>query len=178
MPETIDEMLVRAKPIVSDLLKKMNMIDEKIIDLIAARNKISNTGVTHPTVVSQIESLTNLIRGLDSLRDRIHKQLLELSKALKKHKIIGGGLDIDISNLMTSINEYLTELNKLDDQNMTERELDELNDILNALSFGVTDRAEDVAATVANMSGGKKRKTKKTKKTKKINKKSRKSRKH
>jgi len=181
MPENIDEMLVRAKPIVSDLFKKIKMIDEKIVDVTAARNKISNTGVTHPTVISQIEALNNLITTLTTLRNRIYNQLRELSDAMKKHKIIGGGLDVDISQLMTSINEYLDELTKLDNQNMTESELDKLDDKLKALSYAVTDRIDDIDVSVAKMSGGKKRKTKKTKKhnkkskkTKKNNKKSRK----
>lgn len=169
MSEKIDEMLVRAKPIVSELFKKIKMIDEKIVDLTAARNKISNTGVTHPTVISQIEALNNLISTLTTLRNRIYNQLRELSDAMKKHKIIGGGLDIDISQLMTSINEYLDELKNLDNKNITESELDELNDKLKALSYAVTDRIDDIDVTVAKMSGGKKRKMKKTKK---INKKS------
>jgi chromosome segregation ATPase len=185
MPETIPEMIERVKPIVQELFKKINMIDDKIVDLTAARNKISNTGVTHPTVISQIEAFNNLISSLTSFRSRIHNQLRELSDAMKKHKIIGGGLDIDISELMTSINEYLDELTKLDNQNMTVSELDKLEDKLKALSYAVTDRIDDIDVTVAKMSGGKKRKMKKTKKinkkskkTKKINKKSRKSRKH
>jgi hypothetical protein len=175
MPENIDEMLVRAKPIVSDLFKKIKMIDEKIVDVTAARNKISNTGVTHPTVISQIEALNNLITTLTTLRNRIYNQLRELSDAMKKHKIIGGGLDVDISQLMTSINEYLDELKNLDNKNITESELDELNDKLKVLSYAVTDRIDDIDVSVAKMSGGKKRKTKKTKK---INKKSKKTKKN
>ena len=175
MTETIDEMLVRAKPIVSDLFKKMKMIDDKIVDVTAARNKISNTEVTHPIVISQIEALNNFITALTTVRNKIHNQLRELSDAMKKHKIIGGGLDIDISELMTSINEYLDELEKLDNQNSTESEETKLDDKLKALSYAVTARIDDIGFTVDEMSGGKKRKMKKTKK---INKKSKKTKKH
>ena len=174
MPETIDEMLLRAKPIVSDLFKKMKMIDEKIVDVTAARNKILNTEVTHPTVSKQIEALNNLISKLTALRNKIYNQLRELSDAMKKHKIIGGGLDIDISELMTSINEYLDELKKLDNQNSTESEDTKLDDKLKALSYAVTARIDDVGFTVDEMSGGKKRMIKKTKKNNKKSKKTKK----
>lgn len=178
MTEPIDEMLVRAKPIVSDLFKKMKMIDDKIVDVTAARNKISNTEVTHPTVISQIEALNNLISKLTALRNKIYNQLRELSDAMKKHKIIGGGLDIDISELMTSINEYLDELKKLDNQNSTESEDTKLDDKLKALSYAVTARIDDIGFTVDEMSGGKKRMIKKTKKNNKNNNKSKKTKKH
>ena len=93
-------------------------------------------------------------------------------------------MDIDISELMTSINEYLDELKKLDNQNISESEETKLDDKLKALSYAVTARIDDIGFTVDEMSGGKKRKIKKTKKnnkksnkTKKNNKKSRKSKK-
>jgi hypothetical protein len=198
MPENIDEMLERLKPMVSDLFKKMKIIDDKIADLTAARNKISNTGVTHPTVISQIETLNNVISGLTALRSRIYNQLDKLSKAMKRagilnnksnksNNISGGGLDNDVTELMRSIEEYLEALDKLDDPDMSDFELDELEEKLKTLRYLVEDRLDDIDYTVAEMeaakikAGGKKRKTKKTKKinkkskkTKKINKKSRK----
>jgi hypothetical protein len=184
MPDNIDEMLMRIKPTVASLFNKMRMIDEKIVDFTAARNKLVDTGITHPKVMEQIEAMNNIIKALTSTSSRIKTGLKQLSDAMKAKHIIGGGtLDANVEQLMKSLNEYLSELNKYDIPNISESELDKIDDKLKALSYAVTDRLDDINDTIGNMTGSGKKKnlrktTRRSKQSRKNTRRSKKSRKN